>query len=55
MKKKPKIIVPPDPSADPSKEICPIYDETGIKTYHVASPETMGVRVVDNCAEEHQQ
>jgi len=33
--------------------LCPIYDETGIRMYPVAKPEEMGMRVLDNCAEEH--
>ena len=43
------------PSADPSQQLCPIYDPTGIRLFPVASPEEMGMRVRDNCAEEHIQ
>ena len=55
MKKKPPMELPPDPSVDPSKELCPICDQTGIRTFPVAERSKMGVRVLDNCAEEHQQ
>ena len=38
---------------DPSKRICPKFDEESIAIFPVADREEMGVRVVDNCAEEH--
>ncbi|WP_409968977.1 hypothetical protein RFF05_03140 [Bengtsoniella intestinalis] len=38
---------------DPSKQLCPIYDATSILEFPVASPEEMGLRVVDNCCEVH--
>ena len=38
---------------DPSKRICPKFDEESIARYPVADREEMGVRDVDNCAEEH--
>lgn len=38
---------------DPSRRICPKFDETSIALFSVADREEMGVRVVDNCAEEH--
>lgn len=38
---------------NPHKRICPIYDEKSIRTYPLPEPEEMGMRVVDNCAEEH--
>ncbi len=38
---------------DPSKQLCPIYDATSILEFPVASPEEMGLRVVDNCCEAH--
>lgn len=38
---------------DPSKQLCPIYDATSILEFPVASREEMGLRVVDNCCEEH--
>lgn len=38
---------------NPDTRLCPIYDETSIRKFRVADREEMGVRVVDNCAEEH--
>ena len=38
---------------DPSKVLCPKFDEESIALFRVADREDMGVRVVDNCAEEH--
>lgn len=38
---------------DPSKRICPKFDEASIALFPVADRGKMGVRVVDNCAEEH--
>ncbi len=38
----------------PEKRLCPGFDETSIALHGVADREEMGVRVVDNCAEEHQ-
>lgn len=38
---------------DPSKQLCPIYDATSILEFPVASRQEMGLRVVDNCCEEH--
>lgn len=38
---------------DPSKRLCPGFDETSIALHPVADRGEMGVRVVDNCAEEH--
>ena len=38
---------------DPAHRICPKFDSTSISTFPVASREEMGVRVVDDCAEEH--
>lgn len=37
----------------PEKRICPSYDYLSIASYRVATPNKMGFRVVDNCAEEH--
>ena len=42
-----------NPRLDPSQRICPIFDGTGIATFPVADREEMGVRVLDNCAEDH--
>lgn len=38
---------------EPEKRLCPKFDETSIALFPVAKPGEMGVRVVDNCAEEH--
>lgn len=38
---------------DPEKRLCPKFDSTSIALFPVASREEMGVRVVDDCAEEH--
>ena len=38
---------------DPSTRICPKFDKTGIALFPVADIGEMGVRVLDNCAEEH--
>ena len=39
---------------DPEARLCPAYDSASIKKYHLPSAH-MGVRVVDNCAEENQR
>lgn len=38
---------------DPEARLCPKFDATSIALFPVAEREEMGVRVVDNCAEEH--
>lgn len=38
---------------DPEQRICPKFDATSIAKFPVASYDEMGVRVADNCAEEH--
>lgn len=38
---------------DPETRLCPKFDEKSIALFPVASRKEMGVRVVDNCAEEH--
>jgi len=42
-----------NPRLDPSQQLCPLFDETSIATFPVADREEMGIRVLDNCAEEH--
>lgn len=37
----------------PQERICPKFDHTSIALFPVADPGEMGMRVVDNCAEEH--
>lgn len=38
---------------DPTARLCPKFDETSVALFSVADEGEMGVRVVDNCAEEH--
>lgn len=38
---------------NPQLRLCPKFDEDSIATFPVARPGEMGMRVVDNCAEEH--
>ena len=38
---------------DPEEQLCPKFDSVSIAKFPEAEPEDMGVRVVDNCAEEH--
>lgn len=38
---------------EPEARVCPKFDEVSVAMFPVASREEMGVRVVDNCAEEH--
>ncbi len=38
---------------NPENRLCPKFDQTSIAKFPVASREEMGVRVVDDCAEEH--
>lgn len=38
---------------NPEARLCPKFDATSIARFPVADREEMGVRVVDNCAEEH--
>ena len=38
---------------DPESRLCPKFDSTGIALFPVADREEMGVRVLDDCAEEH--
>ena len=42
-----------DLRVDPEERICPKFDSTSIALFRVAEPGEMGMRVVDNCAEEH--
>ena len=39
---------------DPENRLCARFDAAGIAKYPVAGPEQMGVRVLDDCPEEHQ-
>ncbi len=38
---------------DPEARLCPMFDNVSIKKFRVADRGQMGVRVLDNCAEEH--
>lgn len=38
---------------DPEQRICSQFDSTSIANYPIAKPRKMGMRVQDNCAEEH--
>lgn len=38
---------------NPQLRLCPKFDPDSIAMFHVSEPGDMGVRVVDNCAEEH--
>ena len=38
---------------DPEKRLCPAFDATSIKLFPAPDAGEMGVRVLDNCAEEH--
>ena len=57
MSKKNKQKAPAQPGEDlrlnPEKRLCPQFDSTSIRKYKVGEPVKMGMRVVDNCAEEH--
>lgn len=41
------------PRMDPESRICPKFDAASIALFPVAQRDEMGVRVVDDCAEEH--
>ncbi|MDO4174688.1 MAG: hypothetical protein Q4D42_07980 [Eubacteriales bacterium] len=53
MSKQHESALPDDLRIDPQQRLCPKFDNTSIATFPVASRKEMGVRVVDNCAEEH--
>lgn len=38
---------------EPQRRLCPKFDEESIALHYVAGSGDMGIRVVDNCAEEH--
>lgn len=37
----------------PERVICPKFDEKSVALFRTGEPGEMGVRVIDNCAEEH--
>ena len=39
---------------DPESRLCPAYNSVSIKKFYLPGDE-MGVRVIDNCAEENQR
>lgn len=49
-KKKP---VTEDLRLSPEKRLCPEFDAVSIKKFSAPDRDEMGVRVLDNCAEEH--
>ena len=40
---------------DPEQRLCPAFDSTSIKLFRAPEPDEMGMRVLDNCPEEHIQ
>lgn len=38
---------------NPQQRLCPKFDEESIAMFRVADSDKMGMRVLDNCAEEH--
>ena len=38
---------------NPRERLCPKFDEESIALHRIADSDDMGVRVMDNCAEEH--
>ena len=38
---------------NPQLRLCPKFDPNSIAKFHVGEPGDMGMRVLDNCAEEH--
>ena len=42
-----------DISLNPESRVAELYDPTGIRKTEVADPKRAGMRVVDDCAEEH--
>ncbi|MCD8375318.1 MAG: hypothetical protein LUD69_00040 [Oscillospiraceae bacterium] len=53
MKKPFKIHDREELAANPELRLCPKFDSAAVAKFRVASRKEMGVRVVDNCAEEH--
>lgn len=52
-KKRPECPRGCDLRLEPQERLCPKFDDESIALHHVAGPGDMGMRVVDNCAEEH--
>ena len=45
--------VSPSPRLEPDLQLCPKFDDTGIALFPVAECPDMGMRILDNCAQEH--
>jgi hypothetical protein len=45
--------IPDDLRLNPEERLCPAFDAVSIKKFPAPDREEMGVRVLDNCAEEH--
>lgn len=43
------------PHLDPEEQLCPAFDNESIKLDLTKQRETMGIPILDNCAEEHIQ
>lgn len=54
MSKKERKVPTVDLRLDPRARMCPLFDEVSIKMFAAPAPGEMGMRVLDNCAEEHQ-
>lgn len=53
MSKKNKHVPTVDLRLDPEARICPAFDSVSVKKFAAPDYVEMGVRVLDNCAEEH--
>ncbi len=53
MSKKHKHVPTVDLCLDPEARLCPEFDSVSIKKFAAPDAGEMGVRVLDNCAEEH--
>ena len=51
--KSPSVSVSEDLRLNPEARLCPKFDSESIAKFPVAKRSKMGLRVVDNCAEEH--
>lgn len=53
MKKNRKPMPVMDLRLDPQQRLCPAFDSVSIKLFAAPDAGEMGMRVLDNCAEEH--
>ena len=53
MPKNSKKVKTVDLRLEPEKRLCPCFDSVSIKKFAAPDQGEMGVRVLDNCAEEH--